>query len=150
MDPSLGPSSIAVLSLGPGSSVCICFLTARVCRDSLSASCSPSGGLSVTVRQDGFCAVLPVRGTSSFSGVLSPSRWHRACGWTEEELAPSRAAGAGAGGRGWWSERRFPRPPAGGGSLVPRLSFPPGGPLATKDGGMAAEGRPLSQPEQRT
>lgn len=31
--PSLGPSSIAVLSLGPGNSLCLCFLTAQRVQD---------------------------------------------------------------------------------------------------------------------
>nr|KAF6355367.1 hypothetical protein mMyoMyo1_011529 [Myotis myotis] len=86
-----------------------------MCRDGVcpQAACSPSRGLTVLVFcQDGFCAVLPCPMDQLFLwGPDCPSQWRKACGGTEEELAPRRAPGVGAGGHGLWSMRRVPQPP---------------------------------------
>lgn len=113
LDPSLSLSIIAVLSLGPRSILCICFLMAQsVLRQSVRKLLSLQRPHSVTVSSGWFLCSSSCQMDHLFLwGPDCPSRWHRTCGWTEEELGPSRTAGAGAGGHGLWSERCFPQPP---------------------------------------
>lgn len=57
------PAVFAVLSFGPRSCLGICFLMAQsVPREPVCKLFSLQRSLAVTVRQDGFCAVLPGRG----------------------------------------------------------------------------------------
>lgn len=119
------------------------FLWPSVCRDGIcpQAACSPSRGLTVVV----FLRMVsvqffPVRWASSFSGVLTVSHSGavRVGGpkksWLREGLQVQEQAGMACGPRGvslsllaalsWnscWTSS-----PAGPGSLVPCLSFPPG------------------------
>lgn len=70
------PAVFAVLSLGPMSGLGICFLTAQ----SVSASCPPSRGLPVSL----FVRMVSGRGPALPRDPDCPSRWHRACRWTEQ------------------------------------------------------------------
>lgn len=104
---------------------------------------------------------FPVRWTSFLWGPDCHSQWRRACGRTEEELAPRRAPGAGAGGQAC-GPCGVPQPPGCAllefvldllscrSWLTGATPFLPSRATWQPMTVMPAGGRPLSQPEQRT
>lgn len=112
----------------PGAISASVFSRPRVCAGSPSASCSPYRGLQCYCSSGWFLPFFLAEDQLLLGGPGCPSRWHRACGWTEEELAQRAAVQEQAA----WpvSEWRPPAlwllsyglragPPAGGGSLAP-------------------------------